>query len=165
MLPTKLPLAGFYEELVRTQQSSEAHGLARPAGLRWIAAGHLRHGQTNFIRSLWKFGSQYDVQKLLNDHSEPTRYPIALPARKAATVDPKDLYILRPELVGGVAATDADRLGLVNKGEGGGEREAAFRRFPWREESTGVHLGVDPLDADARASGQKLHEFHRHPTP
>jgi hopanoid C-3 methylase HpnR len=122
VLPTKLPLAGFYEELIRTQQVlfRKHMGWRALRGCAWIAAGHLRHGQTNFIRSLWKFGSQYDVQKLLNDHSEPTRYPIALPARKAATVDPKDLYILRPELVGGAAATDADRLGLVNKGEGGG---------------------------------------------
>jgi hypothetical protein len=85
-----------------------------------IAAGHLMRGQTNFVKSLWKFGSQYDVQKLLGDHREETRYPIALPARRAEKVSAKDLYVLRPELVGGIVATDIDRLGLVNKGEGGG---------------------------------------------
>jgi hypothetical protein len=85
-----------------------------------IVAGHLMHGQTNFVKSLWKFGSQYDVGKLLRDHEEETRYPIALPERKAAKVNARDLYILRPELVGGVMSTDLDRLGLANKGEGGG---------------------------------------------
>ena len=59
-------------------------------------------GQTNFLKSMWKFGSQYDVQKLLGDHREETRYPIALPARKAEKVDPRQLYILRPELAGGM---------------------------------------------------------------
>jgi len=60
------------------------------------------------------------VHKLLGDHQEETRYPIALPARKAAKVDARDLYILRPELAGAAMATDRDRLGLANKGQGGG---------------------------------------------
>jgi len=77
-------------------------------------------GQTNFVKSLWKFGSQYDVQKLMGNHDEVTRYSIALPERKAEKVNARDLYILRPELVGGMVANDIDRLGLSNKGEGGG---------------------------------------------
>jgi hopanoid C-3 methylase len=60
------------------------------------------------------------VQKLLRDHQEETRYPIALPARKAAKVDARALYILKPELVGAAVATDDDRRGLANKGKGGG---------------------------------------------
>jgi hypothetical protein len=78
------------------------------------------HGQTNFVKSLWKFGSQYDVGKLLANHREETRYPIALPARKLEKVNARDLYVLRPELAGAAVATDIDRLGLLNKGEGGG---------------------------------------------
>ena len=77
-----------------------------------IAAGHLMRGQTNFVKTLWKFGSQYNVQKLLDDHRAETRYPITLPERKAEKVDARSLYILRPDLV----ATDRDRLGLANKG-------------------------------------------------
>jgi hypothetical protein len=84
-----------------------------------IVGGHLMHGQTNFAKSLWKFGSQYDVHKLLADHREETRYPIALP-RKAEKVDARDLYVLKPELVGRAMATATDRIGLANKGEGGG---------------------------------------------
>jgi len=122
VLPTKLPLARFYEELVKTQQIlfKKHMGWRALRDCTAIAAGHLARGQTNFLRSLFKFGSQYDVLKLLADHREEARYPIALPERKAEKVDARELYILRPELVGGAAAADRDRLGLANKGEGGG---------------------------------------------
>ena len=79
----------FYEELVKTQQILNRKHLgwqalrAPPRSSR----GHLARGQTNFVKMLWKFGSQYDVQKLLRDHQEETRYPIALPARKADKID------------------------------------------------------------------------------
>jgi hypothetical protein len=89
-------------------------------GATSIVAGHLARGQTNFVRSLWKFGSQYDAQKLVRDHREETRYPIALPERKADKVHARELYILRPELVGAAMATDRDRLGFADKGQGGG---------------------------------------------
>jgi hopanoid C-3 methylase HpnR len=122
VLPTKLPLENFYEELIKTQQIlfKKHMGWRALRDCASIAAGHLMRGQTNFVKSLWKFGSQYDVRKLLGDHREKVRYPIALPTRRAEKVNPRDLYILRPELVGSAAATDIDRLGLVNKGEGGG---------------------------------------------
>jgi hopanoid C-3 methylase HpnR len=122
VLPTALPLEKFYEELIKTQQVlfRKHMGWRALRDCASIAGGHLMRGQTNFIKSLWKFGSQYDVQKLLADHREETRYPIALPDRKAAKVDARDLYILRPELVGSAMATDRDRLGLSNKGQGGG---------------------------------------------
>src|SRR5262245_23846381 len=122
VLPTAMPLEKFYEELIKTQQIlfKKHMGWRSLRACASIAAGHLMRGQTNFVKSLWKFGSQYDVQKLLGDHRGETRYPIALPERKAAKVNARDLYILRPELVGAGAATDIDRLGLANKGEGGG---------------------------------------------
>ncbi len=118
VLPTRLPLEKFYDELVRTQQilARKHMGWQALMSCASIAAGHLMRGQTNFVKSLWKFGSQYDVQKLLRDHEEKTRYPIALPARKAEKVDARELYILKPELVGAAMATDADRRGLANKG-------------------------------------------------
>ena len=122
VLPTKLPLEKFYEELIRTQQIlfKKHMGWRALRDCASIAAGHLMRGQTNFVKSLWKFGSQYDVQKLMGNHDEETRYPIALPERKAEKVNARDLYILRPELVGGMVASDIDRIGLSNKGEGGG---------------------------------------------
>jgi hopanoid C-3 methylase HpnR len=122
VLPTKLPLERFYEELIGTQQIlfKKHMGWRALRDCTAIAAGHLMRGQTNFVKSLFKFGSQYDVQKLLADHRAPTRYPIALPTRKTGKVNPRELFILRPELAGAAVATDLDRIGLANKGEGGG---------------------------------------------
>ena len=122
VLPTKLPLEKFYEELIKTQQIlfKKQMGWRALRDCASIAASHLMRGQTNFVKSLWKFGSQYDVGKLLGDQREEVHYPIALPTNRAEKVNPRNLYILRPELVGSAAATDIDRLGLVNKGEAGG---------------------------------------------
>jgi hopanoid C-3 methylase HpnR len=118
VLPTRLPLRKFYEELVRTQQILARKHMGWQAlwSCAAIAAGHLARGQTNFVKTLWKFGRQYNVEKLLHDHAEETRCPIALPAQKTERVDPRTLYILRPELAGAALATDRDRLGLANKG-------------------------------------------------
>jgi hopanoid C-3 methylase HpnR len=118
VLPTRIPLEKFYGELIKTQQIlfKKHMGWRALRSCASIAAGHLMRGQTNFVKSLWKFGGQYDVQKLLRDHHEETRYPIALPTRKAEKVDARSLYILKPELVGAAVATDNDRLGLANKG-------------------------------------------------
>jgi hopanoid C-3 methylase HpnR len=122
VLPTRLPLEKFYAELVKTQQIlfRKHMGWSALWNCAAIAGGHLLQGQTNFLKTLWKFGGQYNVQKLLRDHHEETRYPIALPTRKSEKVAARELYILRPELVGAAMAGDGDRLGLANKGESGG---------------------------------------------
>lgn len=122
VLPTGLPLEKFYDELVKTQRilAKKHMGWKALWSCAAIAAGHLARGQTNFVKTLWKFNSQYNVQKLLADHRAETRYPISPPARKAEKVDARELYILRPELTGAATSTAADRLGLANKGDGGG---------------------------------------------
>lgn len=81
ILPTKLPLAEFYRELITTQKIlNRKHlgwrALRRTAGL---AANRLLHGQTNFIRMLWKFESVYNADRLLADHARPVRYQMAPP--------------------------------------------------------------------------------------
>src|SRR5690606_31501523 len=61
VLPTRLPLERFYEELVLTQQ------VMNRKHLRWRAArallpvlvNRLAHGQTNFFQMLWKFHKIY----------------------------------------------------------------------------------------------------------
>ena len=122
VLPTKLPLERFYAELVKTQQilNTKHMGWQALKSCMTIAAGHLLRGQTNFVRMLWKFSGQYNVEKLLRDHAEEVRYPITPPERTVEKIDARDLYVLKPELVGAALATDDDRLGLANKGEGGG---------------------------------------------
>ena len=100
VLPTRLPLARFYEELVRTQQVlNQKHlGWAALRATAGIAARHLAHGQTNFVRMLWKFNGVYDPAKLLRDHEQECRYPIRLPGHAPVQkVDPVQLYVHRPD--------------------------------------------------------------------
>lgn len=95
VLPTRLPLERFYEELVKTQQ------VMNKKHLRWkavkdylpILANRLAHGQTNFFQMLWKFNKVYDKDLLLADHTMPAAYSIPLPPQKQARVDPKSLYV------------------------------------------------------------------------
>lgn len=96
VLPTRLPLPEFYQELVRTQAViNRKHlgvvALARTAG---IVARHLAHGQTNFARMLWRFSRVYNAERLCAEHQRPARYQ--LPEPEPHTVDPRDrkkLYI------------------------------------------------------------------------
>ena len=96
MLPTTLPLPVFYEELVKTQAViARKHlgvaGLAQAAG---IAARLLLHGQTNFVRMLWRFSKVYNGNRQLADHQRPVRYELPPPAAQA--IRPRDrrgLYV------------------------------------------------------------------------
>ena len=93
VLPTTLPLPEFYAELVRTQQVLNRKHLGwmalRHAG--GMAAHRLLHGQTNFVRMLWRFNSVFDPALQLADHARPMRYalpepPSVPPARRALDV-------------------------------------------------------------------------------
>ena len=58
VLPTKLPLHRFYEELVRTQAVLNRKHLGWAAVRRHgrrCASRPLARGQTNYVRMLWKF--------------------------------------------------------------------------------------------------------------
>src|SRR5919106_1747824 len=95
VLPTKLPLPEFYKELVETQRVlSRKHlgweGLRQCAG---IVVRHLLHGQTNFLRMIWKFNSVYRPDLQLADHQQPIKYEINLPPPSTATVERGALYI------------------------------------------------------------------------
>jgi hopanoid C-3 methylase len=76
VLPTKLPLLRFYEELVKTQDVINRKYLGW-RGLRdasRIAMRLLLHGQTNFIRMLWNFKNVYDPERLYSDHFRDVKY-------------------------------------------------------------------------------------------
>ena len=82
VLPTRLPLRRFYEELVRTQEVLNRKHLG-VAALRDVAAIALRlalRGQTNFLRSLWKFRRVYNVERQWSDHQQPVMYAMRPPA-------------------------------------------------------------------------------------
>ena len=102
VLPTRLPLRQFYEQLVRSQDIlNRKHmgwtALRETAG---IAFRLLMRGQTNFLRMLWKFGSVYTVDRLHGDHEQEVRYPLRVP-EAARTVRPSrdDLYVHHPTAV------------------------------------------------------------------
>ena len=109
VLPTRLPLPEFYEELIRTQRVLATKHLGWTAfrGLLTLVLGQLARGQTNFVRSLWKFNSVYDPALLLADHRRPVAYEMKLPPPVKATVDPQALYVLRARGRSGRAIDDA----------------------------------------------------------
>ncbi|MDJ0683011.1 MAG: hypothetical protein QNJ18_24505, partial [Xenococcaceae cyanobacterium MO_167.B52] len=98
VLPTKLPLAEFYEELVKTQQVLNQKHLGWNAfkSTMKIAAGHLLRGQTNFVKMLWKFNSVYNPQFFLSDHQQPVKYKISLPPKAEEKINPDILYVHTP---------------------------------------------------------------------
>lgn len=98
VLPTRLPLARFYEELVRTQQvlNRKHLGFAALRATLGIAARHLARGRTNFVRMLWKFDSVYAPARLLADHAQPSRYAMGLPGPPSREqAGPASLYVHR----------------------------------------------------------------------
>jgi hopanoid C-3 methylase HpnR len=94
VLPTRLPLADFYRKLVETQQVLNMKHLGwhamREAAL--LAGRLLLQGQTNFVKSLWKFSGVYNSARLLEDHRRPVRYE--MPQRIIRSeAKAKDLYV------------------------------------------------------------------------
>jgi hopanoid C-3 methylase len=101
VLPTRMPLEKFYQELVRTQQvlNKKHLGWSALRGALAIAAKHLARGQTNSLKALWKFNSVYNPEHQLRDHERPCRYEIRLPDHAPLQkVDPSELYVLKPRV-------------------------------------------------------------------
>lgn len=98
VLPTRLPLAEFYHELVETQRVLARKHLSWRAArsVAGIAGKLALRGQTNFLRSLFKFNSVYDANLLLGDHAKPVNYEIPLPPASEAGVKKSSLYIHAP---------------------------------------------------------------------
>src|SRR3989454_7694639 len=104
VLPTRLPLQRFYEELVATQAVINRKHLGLTA-LREVAGLSARlalRGQTNFLKMLWKFGSVYNRDRQYSDHLRPVTYQMRPPAAVAAKPGARDLFVHRPAMsVGG----------------------------------------------------------------
>jgi hopanoid C-3 methylase HpnR len=109
VLPTKLPLPDFYEELVKTQQvlNRKHLGWAALKSTATLAAGHLMHGQTNFVKMLWKFNSVYNPNLQMADHQRPVSYHMALPPHGRENTNSKLVYILPPKGRQGRALDDS----------------------------------------------------------
>jgi magnesium-protoporphyrin IX monomethyl ester (oxidative) cyclase len=99
VLPTRLPLKRFYEELVKTQAvlNRKHLGVAAIRKTAATALGYLLKGRTNFVRMLWKFGGVYNHDRQHADHFKETRYSMRPPeAHATARPDPAELYVHNP---------------------------------------------------------------------
>jgi magnesium-protoporphyrin IX monomethyl ester (oxidative) cyclase len=94
VLPTTLPLDVFYAELVKTQAviNRKHLGLSTLLQVSGIASRLLLHGQTNFIRMLWRFNRVYNGTRQLADHQRPPLHKLPQPG---ALKPPgrRDLYV------------------------------------------------------------------------
>jgi len=116
VLPTKLPLAEFYAELIETQRAIYAkhlgwRGLSQ-AG--WLALRLAMRGQTNFFRSMMRLNSVYRPELLLADHGRPVAYEIPLPPPHDAAATGRSLYVHAPRGRSG-RAIDADTERFVDE--------------------------------------------------
>ena len=132
VLPTQLPLAEFYQELVSTQAvlNRKHLGWSAVKSLAGILAGNLARGQTNTLKMLWKFNSVYNPQLQLADHQQPVRYELAPPPQATELIDPKSIYIHPPGHRTAVCSTrppsrSSTRRGCEGRAHGMSSRTAA----------------------------------------
>lgn len=109
VLPTRMPLAEFYQELVATQRvlNMKHLGWTIVRRLSGDIVRLLARGQTNFVRSLWKFDSVFDAKLLLADHDKPVSYQMAPPPCAEGSFDARDIYVHTPTGRKGRAIDDA----------------------------------------------------------
>jgi hopanoid C-3 methylase HpnR len=97
VLPTRLPLARFYEELVKTQSviNRKHLGFAALRAVTSTIARQLVHGQTNFLTMLWRFNSVYNARRQFGDHFRDVRYELPLPPVTDTPPKGAELYVHR----------------------------------------------------------------------
>jgi hopanoid C-3 methylase len=95
VLPTKLPLREFYEQLVQTQEiiNRKFMGWRTAAAVSKILAGQLMRGQTNFLKMLFKFSKVYNVDRFHADHFRPVDYAMRRPTDYPAKLKPHELLV------------------------------------------------------------------------
>jgi hopanoid C-3 methylase len=104
VLPTRLPLKRFYQELVETQAviNRKHLGWQGLKDVARLAAGLAIKGQTNFLRMLWKFNSVYNADRQYGDHFRETRYQMRPPSFHSGTRPRAEaLYIHNPRAQAG----------------------------------------------------------------
>jgi len=96
VLPTKMGLKKFYEELVKTQQvlNMKHLGMGVLKETAGLAAKLLLKGQTNFVRMLFKFNSVFNAERLFADHQRPVDYEMHLSG--AAAGAPEMMFFQSP---------------------------------------------------------------------
>ena len=98
VLPTRMPLRKFYDELVKTQNvlNRKHLGTAALGKVSMHAGKLLLKGQTNFIKMLWKFNKVYNPERQCSDHQRSVQYEMTPPALNGGRrPDAQQLYIHR----------------------------------------------------------------------
>ncbi|MBN1149540.1 MAG: hopanoid C-3 methylase HpnR [Anaerolineales bacterium] len=95
VLPTRLPLAEFYRELVETQKVVYNKylgwkGLGYIAG---VAARNLMHGQANFLKTFLNFSQMYNPKLQLADHNKQVLYGMHPPPPPVESIPHEQLYV------------------------------------------------------------------------
>ena len=101
VLPTRLPLHRFYQELVKSQAviNRKHLGWRGLKDVTRLAAGLAIKGQTNFLRMLWKFNSVYNADRQYADHLREARYLMRPPSFHISGRPPgESLYIHNPRV-------------------------------------------------------------------
>jgi hypothetical protein len=82
---TRLPLDEFCAQLVESQEiiNRKFMGWRTAFAVSRILAGQLAHGQTNFLRMLFKFSSVYNAKRQCADHFQPVAYQMRRPEQYA----------------------------------------------------------------------------------
>jgi hopanoid C-3 methylase len=99
VLPTRLPLHRFYEELVKTQAvlARKHLGVAALAKTTGIVARQLLRGQTNFVKMIWKFDRVYNADRQYSEHLRDVRYRLPPPVEHPVdATNRKELYVHVP---------------------------------------------------------------------
>jgi hopanoid C-3 methylase len=84
VVPTRLPLAAFYEELVTTQRAfyRKFAGWRAAYSVAGTVGRQLLRGNPNFLKSLYLLDKLYRPETLLADHDMPVTYEMPLPAAR-----------------------------------------------------------------------------------
>jgi hopanoid C-3 methylase len=108
VLPTRLPLQKFYEELVKTQSviARKHMGFGILKEVAWIVGKLALQGQTNFAKMLWKFNKVYNPKRQYGDHLREVKYEMSLPTHTGSKPPPGDaMYIHAPKVARAAAAS------------------------------------------------------------
>lgn len=116
VVPTRLPLRRFYEELVRTQGvlNRKHLGWAAVRGTAQTAFRLALRGQFNFVQSVWKFASVYNADRQFLEHQRPVRYAMRPPTAPGRARPPaRELFVHVPAAARRAAAQAVEGNGTA----------------------------------------------------
>jgi hopanoid C-3 methylase len=109
VLPTRMPLDKFYQELVKTQSiiNRKHMGVAIIKDVAFLVAKLAMQGQTNFAKMLWKFNKVYNPKRQYADHFKELKYQMRLPERTGIKPPSEQFYVHTPKVARASAPSSA----------------------------------------------------------